>query len=230
MTNSLIDKNEMDEIIKSLLNQVISSLVLKAFNLNKPARYSVSKSLPIYLNYIDQDTVNLEFIEMFISPTTKKIYDPNLNKYVRQGDLVKFYKPIGFYNRHLELTILNEYYINVEELKNIGLIRRDMQYKSFSLIYNAIIAAFSMETCLNAKNFVDCSIISNGLEIDLLLTYDRECVQSFLNNKYHVDGILGAYMKVNEDEDDLSLNSSIEHKKTYDLLYRKQLLTAYNRL
>lgn len=230
MTNSLIDKNEMNEIIKSLLNQVTSSLVLKAFNLNKPARYSVSKSLPIYLNYIDQDTVNLEFIAMFISPTIKKKYDSNLNQYVRQGDLVKFYKPIGFYNRHLELTILNEYCIIVEELKNSGLIRRDIHYKTLSLINNSIIAAFSMETCLNAKKFVDCSIISNGLEIDLLLTYDREYVQSFLNNKYHVDGILGAYMKVIEDEDDLSLNPSIEHKKTFDFLYRKQLLTAYNRL
>ena len=60
MTNSLIDKNEMDEIIKSLLNQVISSLVLKAFNLNKPARYSVSKSLPIYLNYIENVYINNE--------------------------------------------------------------------------------------------------------------------------------------------------------------------------
>ena len=230
MTNSLIDKNEMDEIIKSLLNQVITSLVLKVFNLNKPARYSVSKSLPIYLNYIDQDTINLEFIEMFISPAIKKNYDSNLNKYVRQGDLVKFYKPIGFYNRHLELTILNEYQNKIEELKNLGLIRRDLQYKSCSLIYNSLIAAFSMETCLTAKKFVDSSIISNGLEIDLLLTHDKEYVQSYLNNKYNVDGILGAYMKVIGDEDDLSLNPSLEHKQIFDLLYRKQLLTAYNRI
>jgi hypothetical protein len=179
-----------DEIVELLLSSQIQKVAQKLFEINKHALFPVGQDLPIYLCLVDNDTVTLEYVEQIL--TYEDRYDSTMGKYVRQGQLQKFYKVVGYYNRNLELTILNEFEPTVNDLKAKGVINSSLAIKKMSLLDNAMIGALSMEAVQHAKKFKDASIVANGLNIDLLMTYDGEYLQALLDDKYGVQGVICA--------------------------------------
>lgn len=115
-------------------------------------------------------------------------------------NVVPFLKPIGFYTLkrsfftdEIEVTILKEFEEDFDFLLKIGKIPSGITIKKLSLVENALIAAYSMDAVVKAINHKDYSSVINGLEIDILMTYDNEYPQMFLNDKYGVKGHIAAY-------------------------------------
>lgn len=219
---------DIEEMIKAFLTFETQQMVSRLFQLNKQALFPISKELPLYLCLVDNDTVNFEFVNQILSPIFNDKFDSSLGRVVRQGTLVKFYKVFGYYNRNLELTVLNEFEPQFNDLKVKGLVDANLKTKKMPLLDSAMIGALSMETALQAKKFRDSKVTSNGIELDLLMTYDNEYIQAFLDDKYGVQDAICAYLRVEGDDDDLNLMPTMEHKSRFDRLYQSRLLTAYN--
>jgi hypothetical protein len=192
-----------------------------------PIESPLAKETSIFLCLTEANTVSLEFVHHVMSPAIKENYDTSLGKFVRTSHLEKFYKPIGFYDKSQQLTLVKEFENEVSTLMSAGLIPLQ-NFNRMPLLDNALIGALSKECVLQAKQFKDSSIEANGLKIDLLMTHDNEYIQSYLDDSYGVQNALCAYQRVIGDDDDVKLNPTFEHKARYDSLYKKRLLTVYN--
>jgi hypothetical protein len=224
----LTPESEIQKYIQILLSPATRGVVERVFQIANPSLYPISQEFPLYICFVDRETVTLEYVEEMLSPIVRNEYDLSLGRRVRTGSLIQFYKPIGFYNKYLELTLVNDAYNQVEKLKDIGLMTGVSQAKRLSLTDNGMIGALSMETALNAKKMKDFKIVSNDMDIELWMTHDNEYIQSYLDDKYGNPNVLCAYKKIKGDEDDLDLCPAIEYKTQYDNLYHKRLLTVYN--
>ena len=168
-----------------------------------------------------------------------------------------FFKPIGFYefekggffsSGKLVITILHEFEEDFKKLRGIN--STNLTVRFMNLRESAIVSAFSRETVnmvkemyrlkaiglpqtvidqigpfphIHAMQF-DKSLNSNGLNIDLLFSLEG-FPQSFLDDDYGIEGALGAYFK---NDNEFSLNPTVEHKNNFDRFHKMGLLTAYN--
>jgi hypothetical protein len=166
------------------------------------------------------------------------------------GPLGHYFKPIGFYDRQMNIYVLKEFETDIEELKSKGELINDSSIKTLSLRENAVIAAFSMDvivTALQVLNEVkekgfepefrngmmipanlryDKRLMVNGLNSELIMTFEGY-PQFNLDDDYGLNGAIGAYMP---SEQGLSINPIVEYKELFDKFAQMKLLSAYNRI
>jgi|GEM_PF-1278310 len=146
----------------------------------------------------------------------------------------------------LTITVLNEFVKDYKAVK--GLDSSKFNVKLMGIRESGLIAAFSRETVELVKKMYqlkekglpqdvidrigpyphlhdmqfDKSLMSNGLQIDLLFSFDG-FPQCFLDDKYGVQGALAVYLK---NQNGYSLNPTLEHKNNFDKFHQMSLLSA----
>ena len=143
--------------------------------------------------------------------------------------MVTFFKPIGFYTQQnglfsngIEIKILKEFEEDLSFLRKQYNELSKLKIGTLSIIKNAIIAAFSMESYANAMKYKDISFISNGLSCDIYLTLEG-FPQFFLDDKYGITGPIAAYPMREHD----FVAPIIEYTKIFENLNRMSLLTLF---
>lgn len=189
------------------------------------------------------DTFDMNFRLLLVGDTI------NL-ELLASGILGHYFKPIGFFDKNLNVYVLREFENDVSQLKNKGEIPTDLKINTLSLKENAVIAAFSMDviiTVLQTANEIkekgfepefrngimipaniryDRRLLANGLNSELIMTFDGY-PQFNLDDDYNLRGAIGAYIS---DEQGLSINPIVEYKSLYDKFIQMKLLSAYKRI
>lgn len=166
------------------------------------------------------------------------------------GQLGNYFKPIGFYDRNLNIHILKEFEADYENLKGKNSISNNLTVNKLSLRENAVIAAFSIDVIITAlqvlnevkeKGFepefrdgvmipanlrYDRQLIANGLNSELIMTFEGY-PQFNLDDGYGLSGAIGAYIP---NEQGLSINPIVEYKELFDRFAQMKLLSVYNRI
>lgn len=169
-----------------------------------------------------------------------------------------FYKPVGFYtnpnskdfdNDKLDLYVLHEFQEDLNFISAVHNIPDNVSIHTLSIRENAVVAAFSMETYLQAlkiyeeiseKGFqseinkelrrvipahvrFDKRFLANGLESELLLTFEG-FPQFFLDDDYNLKGPIAAFMR--QADGVIMLNPIVEHEEQYKRFLAMGLLTG----
>jgi len=158
----------------------------------------------------------------------------------------RYFQAVGFFDKDLNIYILNEYAEAFQKLKAAGQIAGSSKLLDKKI--NAVIAAFSMPTINLAlqslsefkeigwqTEFRDGIMIPatmrfdkhyecNGLTCELLFS-DQGYPQFYLDNKHQLDGAIGAYIPGEGDR--LSIHPTVEYKDLFDKLSKLSLLTAF---
>jgi hypothetical protein len=79
-----------------------------------------------------------------------------------------FFKPLGVYQRDGRISLPREFEPTVRQLQEEGLYR-DVEWKAFSLEENVLIAAFSLDSSLHARNRRPLRYVSNGITLDMVV-------------------------------------------------------------
>ena len=139
-----------------------------------------------------------------------------------------FFKPIGFFSQKkgflsndIEVTVLKEFENDLEELRNAKKIPNNIKTHKLSLTENAVIAAFSMETAIQAKKYEDVSFIANGLACDIFMAFEG-FPQVFLDDRYGLEGPIAAY----QIRDQNSINPIIRYKELFEKFHSMSLLSV----
>ncbi|UOQ50687.1 hypothetical protein [Hymenobacter cellulosivorans] len=146
-------------------------------------------------------------------------------------NMTTYFKPIGIYKRDqasgkLHIIILNEFEQVYLQMTRNGLIKTENEVEMLSLEENAVIATFSMEAVIEARDKKDKKLTINGLSMEIFMTGDGAYPQMFLDDKYRVNGPLGAYFA----NGPYTLNPMMSVKATFDDLLSRNLLSAYKEL
>jgi hypothetical protein len=139
------------------------------------------------------------------------------------GSFGHYFKPIGFYDKNLNIYILREFENDFESLVEKGEVSNIFSAKKLSLEQNAVIGAFSMETLIQAQQLKDSSFLSNGLNFDIFITLDGD-PQVFLDDKYNISDPIAIYFLKTQNK---SINPTVVFKELFDENNRKQLLSAF---
>lgn len=219
------------------IEQQITSVLLEASTINKVKTQFQNGQEKIAFEMHDMtfrlfkatpNNINLEaLIQMHISDDGD-IELPN-GQSGKLQTFISFFKPIGFYtpikelfSTQVEITIVKEY----EETLNY-LIKNNKALSSYkinrlSLEENAIIAAFSKETLIQAHKYEDCSFHANGMQLDIFMTYEGY-PRVFLDDKYGFKDGFAEYI-IRGDNQEITPNG--EHRDTFGRLWTMGLLTV----
>lgn len=145
------------------------------------------------------------------------------------NDVFYYLKPLGYFNSWPsdeftadDITIFYELQETGQNMCRSGEISSQKHFCFLSLEKNALMGAFSMDIVERAKLYRDSKIRANGLDFDILISFDGY-PQSFLNDKYGVNGPIGAY-PIRELG---TVNPMTKYKSLYDELERQALFSAF---
>lgn len=97
--------------------------------------------------------------------------------------------------------------------------------KFFSLLENAVIAAFSMETYRRAILRRDFKFVTNDLNLDIFMTFDNE-PQVWLDDKYGIDHPIAIYFPDGQQ----TINSVVQTKEVFEKLHTLDILQIFKRI
>ena len=155
----------------------------------------------------------------------------------------RYFKPIALINSNGEINLFDElketYNSNKEIFSTNNII------KFLTTENNAVISAFSKETyelaidilstyandnnkptMLGGLTKYDREIRVNGMDCELIFC-NQYYPQFFLDDKYGVNGHIGAYIPI---EGGINVAPAVAHKQTFDNMKRMGLLTAFSTL
>lgn len=199
-----------------------------------------------------KEKVFLESFDMnfrLFKPTSNYI---NLELLAR-GNLGNYYKPIGFFDRSLNVYILHEFEDEFKKLQDRNELPIDAVVRKISLKDNAVIAAFSMDVInqvllifkeISEKGFnyesqinydrsmppwfrYDKRLVVNGYISELIMTFDA-FPQFFLDDEYGLKKPIGSYRQ--SGNGNLVFDPIVNYKTQFDKLYSMSLLSAYKRI
>lgn len=142
------------------------------------------------------------------------------------GPYGHYFKPIGFYDKHQNIYLLREFEEDFDNLVRQGEISNTSLAKRLTLLQNAVIGAFSMDSLIQASQLKDSSFISNGLNFDIFITLDGD-PQIFLDDKYNSPDPIGLYFLRRPNK---SVNPTVIFKQLFDEFSSKKLLSAFKTL
>ena len=215
------------EIIMTLFTEETISKVKEQFKSGNEIVSFESYNMNFRLYRPTSHYINLELF------THMAVGEQELNRLGGMRRAVMFLKPIGFFNKmegnssRIEVTVLKEFEDDLITLIRLGKVPSEIKVNQLSLEANALLAAFSVEALIHAEEHQDCSFQANGLDVDIYMTYDNEYPQSFLDDKYGLQGHIGAYFLKGEDK---RIDVNMAHKDLYWHLHNMSLMTAYKRI
>ena len=169
-------------------------------------------SMPFRLFKVNESTVNLELC-------IRRLYGPvKMNATGAQvRSSVMFFKPIGIYSiekglfsSSLNVIVLKEFEKEYDLLIRIGQLEVKCDVKKLSTRENAVIAAFSMDTIVEARAMSDTNFSANGLDLEIFIS-NQGYPQSFLEDSYGIRGPIGAYFMSGP----TSINPMLEYKALF---------------
>jgi len=139
------------------------------------------------------------------------------------GPFGHYFKPIGFYDKNLNIYLLREFENDFDSLVKKWEISNPKSAKKLTIEQNAVIGAFSMESLIQAQQLSDSSFMANGLNFDIFITLDGD-PQIFLDDKYNISDPIGLFFLRTQNK---SINPTVVFKQLFDEFTNKQLLSAF---
>jgi hypothetical protein len=175
------------------------------------------------LRKIDNDTVQIESAGMYVIQS--EIAEENPEGILRNERTVISFKTLALYKRSGEIFV-------PLEIENICRRYPDFnddffgyRLKFFTLLENAVIAAFSMETYRRATLKRDFKYQTNDLNLDIFMNFDNE-PQVWLDDKYGINHPIAIYFP---DEQE-TINSVIQTKEAFEKLSSLDILQIFKRI
>lgn len=205
----------LQQIVTTLISEKTIQLVEKQFKDNIPVVPLESNDMSFRLFKTTSEHINLELlIQMQHTAFMKPIGYYTLTK--------------GFFTNTVEVTVLKEFEEELNIIQRSHKISSKIKINKLSLIENALISAYSMEAVLHAVNHKDVqSIQINGLDVDILMTYDNEYPQFFLHDKYGIRGHIAAYFFRGQNQ---GIAPNIDYEKTSHKLNNMGLYSAFKNI
>ena len=171
---------------------------------------------------VSDSYVQLEHPAMY-ALTSDEVFIAALGGEVTMDQTKLAFKTIALYHRRREVIVPHE----VEKLLPNDSVIDNCGYrlKTFSLIENAVIAAFSMETYRRALLRTDCSFQANGLKLEIFMSLDNE-PNVWLSDEYGIDHQIAVYFYERSD----SMNSVTQTKDVFESLYSIDALECCKRM
>jgi hypothetical protein len=223
---------ELQEMLKALFTKETQEKVKSQFISGEEITSIENNDTSFRLLKTKADNINLELL----------IHAPI--EYVEEQDIlglgkgrlqktVMFFKPIGYFTKKkgifsstIEMTILKEFELVLNSLISENKISTHFKIHTLSLIENAVVAAFSMETAIRALKYQDdFGFMANGLYLDIYMSSEG-VPQVFLDDKYGIEGPISAY-KIKTMN---TINPMVAYKEIFDRLHNMSLLSAFKRL
>lgn len=213
--------NPVQEMTATLFSPEVIQQAKNQFKTGKEITPVDSFDMQFRLFKVDEETINLELL-------LKRMWGPARREAIGMvRNLSTFFKPIGVYkldstSGKFHIIILNEF----EDSFRNGSIKPGCEVETLSLEENAVIATFSMDAVIEARDKVDKKLTINGLDMEIFMTGDGAYPQMFLHDKYRFPGPIGAYFASGP----YSLNPMMNTKRTFDDLMARSLLSAHKEM
>lgn len=222
----------LQEMAMTLVDDNTISKAKKQFRKDEEIVALESYDMTFRLFRSAKNIINLELLLQMPAGTEKSFSSDFPGAEIQK--IVTFFKPIGFYtvsksflSTSVEITIVHEFEKDLDYLYKNHHLSSTHKVNKLSLEENAVIAAFSMEAFLQAKNYRDHSFRVNGLDLDIYMTYDNEYPQSFLDDKYGFQGHIAAYFLRGPNQ---SIAPSLKVESSFKKLHELQMLSAFKRI
>ncbi|OFX56667.1 MAG: hypothetical protein A2046_08045 [Bacteroidetes bacterium GWA2_30_7] len=236
------------EMVMTLFTKQTIDKVKEQFKTGKEIVSNESFDMTFRLFKSKSDNINLELLIQMPLVIGQEEDIPGIGKLRKQKN-VMFFKPIGFYilKNEIEITILKEFEDDFDFLMNSNQIPGNFSIHKLSLQENAVLAAFSMDSAIQAisvlkevqqkgmlPEFRDGMIIpptlkydrklkANGLKSELIMTFDGT-PQFHLDDSYGLNGAIAAYIST---QTGFSINPIIKYKELFDRFNIMSLMTAF---
>jgi hypothetical protein len=220
------------EAVKALFNKETQEKVKSQFKNGEEIISIDNYDLSFRLLKTKADNINLELLVNITIENSEEQDVLGLGA-GRIQKTVMFFKPIGYFTQKkgifsstLEVTVLKEFENDLESLISENKISDSVKIHKLSLLENAVLSVFSMETAIRALKYKDdFGFMANGLYLDIYMSTEG-VPQVFLNDKYEINGPLAAYnLKTTN-----TINPMVTYKEMFDRFHKMSLLSAFKRL
>ena len=218
------------EIVKTFIYKDTIETVKKLFKSNVDRTPIKSHDLQFRLIKPTNYNVNLEiFTEIKLECSEEEVDLGSMGKGIK-FKTVSFFKPIGYYclkkglfSNSVGLTIVKEYEDSLDFLIKNKKVPSTIKINKLPLRHNALIAAFSKESRIEAsKNEDRFSFFANGLILDIYMSEDGY-PQVFLDDKYGIEGAIAKYRLYDKPG---GIDPITKYKELFDSLYEMRLFTS----
>ncbi len=214
--------NPVQEMVAALFSPETIQQAKNQFKSGKEITSTEKFDMPFRLFKVDDESINLEL-------RLNRRFGPIKREAIGLVQAMStYFKPIGVYkldqsSGKFHIIILNEFEDDYLQMARGGVIKNEGEVEILSLEENAVIATFSMDAVIEAREKKDKKMTINGLDMEIFMVRDGSYPQMFLDDKYQFHGPLGAYF-INGPN---SLNPMMSVKATFDDLLSRSLLSAY---
>lgn len=214
--------NPVQEMVATLFSPETIQQAKNQFKSGKEITSAEKFDMPFRLFKVDNETINLELM------LTRRFGPIKREAIGMVQAMTTYFKPIGVYkldhsSGKFHIIILNEFEADYMKMARGGALRNECEVEVLSLEENAVIATFSMDAVVEARDMKDKAMTINGLDMEIFMTGDGSYPQMFLDDKYRFSGPLGAYFISGPN----TLNPMMSVKATFDDLLSRSLLSAY---
>lgn len=214
--------NPIQEMVATLFSPDTIQQAKNQFKSGKEITSAEKFDMPFRLFRVDNETINLELM-------LNRRFGPIKQEAIgRVQAMSTYFKPIGVYkldqsSGKFHIIILNEFEDDYLQIARGGVIKNEGEVEILSLEENAVIATFSMDAVIEARDMKDKKMTINGLDMEIFMVNGGSYPQMFLHDKYRFNGPLGAYFVSGPN----SLNPMMSVKVIFDDLLSRGLLSIY---
>ena len=172
------------------------------------------------LRKINTDFIQIESSGLYVMESEKIENDPD--GFIAMEKTTFSFKTLALYTRNHEIFV-------PLEIENICRRFPDFEdnffgykLKFFSLLENAVIAAFSMETYRRALLKQDFKYKANDMDLDIFMTFNGE-PQVWVDDKYEINHPIGIYFP----NVAKTINSVIQTKESFEKLHSLDILQIF---
>ncbi len=214
------------------MSNIVSKGILFEETLQKVTNLfnSTQQMLPIQtadeslrLRKIDNNSIQLESGGMYVLQS-ESVPD-NEEGVIREEKTTLSFKTVALYKKNGDIFV-------PLEIENIGRQYPDFEkeffgyrLKFFSLIENAVIAAFSMNTYRRAILRRDFKYRENDLDLNIFMSFDNE-PNVWLDDKYGIDHPIAVYFPDGQE----TINSVVQTKEVFENMHALDILQIFKRI
>ncbi len=240
------------EMILTLVDDDTVRKVEALFDSDRDRTGLESFDMSFRLYKADYGNINLELLTIADFDGGKVVTDPTLGKMILK-ERMTYFKPVGFFEKdsfRTEVTIPKEFEDDFQILIQENLLSTQFNINKLSLPDNAVIAAFSADTFMQAINIYrqrehgaepiyarnvltsmemskfDRKLRINGLDVEIMLTFEGY-PQIFLEDKYNVKSSIANYL-IQDGKLETGIHDDFEDN--FQKLFRMSLLSGFKRI
>jgi hypothetical protein len=175
------------------------------------------------LRKIDNDIIQMESAGFYVMQSD--IVENSEKGVTREEKTALSFKTLALYKRSGDIFVPLEIENMCRQYPDYGDDFFGYRLKFFTLLENAVIAAFSMETYRRAILRQDFKYQTNDLNLDIFMTLDNE-PQVWLDDKYGINHPIAIYFPDGQP----TINSVIQTKEQFEKLQALDILQIFKRI